>query len=397
MKRHLGDRQSTSQCRACQTGVSSTFWFCGQQTASDLSSYRNLNHQGWAIWFQNVSDPETFSKETYWFSQDPGISVSLKRGVKPLPLIKEALLGVLFGCLHLCLVTRVSMSLNVVMSLCDPEYLSVLERSGDGLSESPFDPLSPHPISLRVPRSREHETLLQCACIYHLPNIPACTSAFYHHFLPILLWDIAGTLSDILIVRLMLFQHSLHQNAHTDACHLKCPFPLGFPLGHIAFDLSHNHNLCGSVCEPQPGWCTEKDFTFPVIYYSHLLCTWSLWSSVYFTGSNWTCGLLRNIYVRNSTHIPTSQEINEIVSLVLALLWRTHLSWTSFCLLPDPDLPVLDALLRGCVENDDVYLLFLPSLGKKRECRVHNPWVFSSMAWFLLGTVIADWLSNHPD
>lgn len=114
--------------------------------------------------------------------------------------------------------------------------------------------------------------------------------------------------------------HSLHQNARTDACPLKCPFPRGFPLGHIAFDLSHNHNLCGSVCEPQPGWCKEKGFTFPVIYYSHLLRTWSLWSSVYFTGSNWTCGLLRNTYVRNSTHIPASQEINEIVSLVLALL-----------------------------------------------------------------------------
>lgn len=78
------------------------------------------------------------------------------------------------------------MSLNVVMSLCNTEYLSVLERPGDGCPESPFDPLSPHPISLRGPRSREGTALLLGACLYHLPNIPACTSAFYHHFLPIL-------------------------------------------------------------------------------------------------------------------------------------------------------------------------------------------------------------------
>lgn len=44
-------------------------------------------------------------------------------------LIKGAKLGTFFGCLHLCLVTEVSMSLYVVMSPCNPECLSVLERS----------------------------------------------------------------------------------------------------------------------------------------------------------------------------------------------------------------------------------------------------------------------------
>lgn len=74
------------------------FSFCGQLTACDLrtSAYRNLNHWGWSAWFQNVSDLETFSSETYWFSQDPGLSASLKRRMKPPPLIKEALLGMLF-------------------------------------------------------------------------------------------------------------------------------------------------------------------------------------------------------------------------------------------------------------------------------------------------------------
>lgn len=98
--------------------------------------------------------------------------------------------GHVFGCLHLCLVTKVSTSPYVVMSPCNPECLSALERSEDGHPENPFDPLSPYPISL--PRRRElgsgksTNSADVCGCAYHLPRIPICKSVFCNNFPAIL-------------------------------------------------------------------------------------------------------------------------------------------------------------------------------------------------------------------
>lgn len=86
------------------------------------------------------------------------------------------------------------MSLNVVMSLCSTEYLSVLERSGDGCPESPFDPLSPHPISLRTQEQRGYGSAPGCMFISltKYPCMHVCIlPSFPTHFILRSYWRIS--------------------------------------------------------------------------------------------------------------------------------------------------------------------------------------------------------------
>ena len=73
------------------------------------------------------------------------------------------------GCLHLCLVTKVSMSPYVVMSLCNSECLSTLRRSEDGHPQTPLIPYHHIPSACLIGEDsgvKRIKTLLMCGCAY---------------------------------------------------------------------------------------------------------------------------------------------------------------------------------------------------------------------------------------
>jgi hypothetical protein len=250
-------------------------------------------------------------------------------------------------------------------------------------------------------QSREHKSLLQCACIYHLLNIPAPTSTFHHHFLSILFLDITGTLPDILIARAMLFQLTVCTKMHTQTLAIWNVHFLGaFPSGHISIYRITTISVSLFV-SPQPGWCTEKE---TLHFLSSITLTYSTLDLCGILSiSQEVIGCVVQLFVSEmfmSETLPTFQHLKKS-------MWKSPWSQLyceeytapepSFCLLPDPALPVMDTLLTGSVENKNIYLLFYLSLGKKAEFWVHNPWVFSNMVCFLLGPMRADRRSNHPD
>jgi len=126
------------------------------------------------------------------------------------------------GCLHLCLVTKVSMSPYVVMSLCNSECLSTLRRSEGGHPPNSFDPLSPYPISLPHWWGLGSEKNKNSADVWMcISKIPACTSAFCNNALAILYlrhyWHVASHPDSKSHV---VPTHSQHKNVCTHTIHI---------------------------------------------------------------------------------------------------------------------------------------------------------------------------------
>jgi hypothetical protein len=82
----------------------------------------------------------------------------------------------------------------------------------------------------------------------------------------------------------------------------------------------------------------------PFTYYMLELCGFCLFEQE----ANWILGFLRNIYGRNSAHLPAFQEINVEVSLVAALLCGVYLSPT-FPSLPDHNCNLGTLYFQGLV------------------------------------------------